>query len=118
MPTPAVSRGARKRTPMNRQTSGAQRFLQLILIFACLALGVNAVLGERGLIELIGNRRQHITLAREIESLRHQNSKLHFIVFRLTGDPSAIEEVARKDLGLIRPGEQLFLINDRVAPAR
>ena len=118
MPSPAVTRGAKKRRAMNRPTSGAQRFLQLVLLLASLTLGANAVVGERGFIELIENRRQHIALTREISSLRHENSNLHLIVLRLTRDPSAIEEVARKDLGLILPGEQLFLLNDYVDPAR
>ena len=28
------------------------------------------------------------------------------------GDPEALEEIARKDLGLIKPGEKLFIIRD------
>ena len=36
---------------------------------------------------------------------------------RLSGDdPTAIEEIARRELGFIRPGERLFIIRD-VTPA-
>ena len=35
---------------------------------------------------------------------------------RLTEDPAAIEEVARRELGLIRPGEKVFIIKD-LSPA-
>ena len=31
-------------------------------------------------------------------------------------DPTALEELARKDLGLIKPGEKLFILRD-VPPA-
>ena len=35
---------------------------------------------------------------------------------RLREDPATIEEVARRELGLIKPGEQLFIVRD-VVPA-
>ena len=38
-------------------------------------------------------------------------------VRRLTEDPSAIEEIARRELGLIRPGERVFIIKD-LPPAK
>jgi cell division protein FtsB len=31
---------------------------------------------------------------------------------RLREDPSAIESVARRDLGLIKPGEKVFIVKD------
>jgi cell division protein FtsB len=36
---------------------------------------------------------------------------------RLNDDPSAIESLARKELGLLRPGEVLFIVKD-VKPAQ
>jgi cell division protein FtsB len=38
-------------------------------------------------------------------------------VRRLNEDPSLIESLARQDLGLLRPGEVLFIIKD-VTPAK
>jgi cell division protein FtsB len=35
----------------------------------------------------------------------------------LKEDPAAIEEVARRELGLIKPGERLFILKD-VPPAK
>ena len=35
---------------------------------------------------------------------------------RLREDPSAIEELARQELGLIKPGEKLFIVKDVVTP--
>jgi cell division protein FtsB len=34
----------------------------------------------------------------------------------LREDPNAIEELARRELGLIRPGETLFIIKDIPPP--
>ena len=33
-------------------------------------------------------------------------------VKRLNNDPSSIEEIARRELGLIKPGEKLFIVKD------
>ncbi|MGE3405088.1 MAG: septum formation initiator family protein [Vicinamibacterales bacterium] len=35
---------------------------------------------------------------------------------RLREDPSAIEDIARRELGLIRPGEKLFILKDIAPP--
>ena len=49
---------------------------------------------------------------------RTENDRLREQIRRLSGeDPTAIEEIARRELGLIRPGERLFIIRD-VTPAR
>jgi cell division protein FtsB len=36
----------------------------------------------------------------------------------LREDPAAIEDIARRDLGLIKPGEKLFIIKDVVPGER
>ena len=36
---------------------------------------------------------------------------------RLREDPAAIEEIARRELGLMSPGEKLFIIRDVEPPA-
>jgi cell division protein FtsB len=53
----------------------------------------------------------------ELERLRLENARLREDARRLTDDPSAIESLARKDLGLLRPGEVLFIIKD-IKPAK
>ena len=47
---------------------------------------------------------------------RAENARLREEVRRLEEDPAAIEEIARRDLGLIRPGEKLFIVKDLPAP--
>ena len=48
--------------------------------------------------------------------MRVENQRLREQARRYREDPSAIEELARKDLGLIKPGEKLFIIRDQPAP--
>ena len=63
-------------------------------------------------------RAQHAydELSATIARQRAENARLREEVRRLTEDPAAIEEIARRELGLIRPGERVFIIKD-VSPA-
>jgi cell division protein FtsB len=86
--------------------------LHLLLIFVTLVLVVDALVGEKGLLETIRARRQHRELTASIERLRFENAQLREEARRLLEDPSAIESLAREELGLIRPGEMLFIVKD------
>ena len=48
--------------------------------------------------------------------LRIDNARLRDEARRLREEPAAIEEVARRELGLIRPGETVFIIKDVPRP--
>ena len=97
---------------------GRRRTLQLLLTFVTLVLVINALIGERGLMETLRARRQHQELVMAIERLRTENAGLREDVRRLRYDPATIEALARKELGLIKPGEMLFIVKDaRPQPA-
>jgi cell division protein FtsB len=89
-----------------------RRALQWLLGFVTLVLIINALVGERGLMETLRARRQHHELVTAIDRLRTENSRLRDEARRLLSDPSTIEALARQDLGLIKPGEILFIIRD------
>jgi len=61
-------------------------------------------------------RQQYRTLESALERSRAENAQLREQARELREDPSAIEAIARRELGLIRPGEKLFIIKD-VKPA-
>ena len=86
--------------------------MQVLLGFVTLVLIINALVGERGLMETLRARRQHQELVTAIERLRAENARLRGESRRLKTDPAAIEAIARQELGLIRPGELLFIIRD------
>ena len=94
-----------------------RRTLQLLLAFVTLVLVINALVGERGLMETLRARRQHQELVSAIDGLRTENARLRDEARRLRSDPATIEALARKELGLIRPGEMLFIIKDATTPA-
>ena len=51
-------------------------------------------------------------LAASVASQRAENARLREQARRLREDPGAIEEIARRELGLIRPGERVFIVKD------
>ena len=48
------------------------------------------------------------SLEREISTLRAETGRLTALVTRLRTDPDFIEQVAREDLGLVKPGEKIL----------
>jgi cell division protein FtsB len=92
-----------------------RRTLQMLLIFVTLVLVINALVGERGLMETLRARQQHQELVASIERLKTENGRLREEARRLRTDPGTIEALARQELGLIKPGEMLFIIKDAKA---
>jgi cell division protein FtsB len=88
-----------------------------VLIFVASIILVDALVGDRGLLATMRARREYDELAATIARERADNARLREQVQRLTDDPAAIEEVARRDLGLMKPGEKVFIVKDVTPPA-
>lgn len=101
----------RKGLPPKRSVN-TRRIVQLLLVFVSAVIVVDALVGEQGLFAMLGARRQAEQLAATIARQRAENARLREEVRRLSEDAAAIEEVARRELGLIRPGEKVFIIKD------
>jgi cell division protein FtsB len=89
-----------------------RRTIHLLLVFVTVVLVVDALVGDKGLMQTIRARRQHRELAASLDDLRRRNGGLREDIRQLREDPAAIEALARKELGLLRPGEVLFIIKD------
>jgi cell division protein FtsB len=89
-----------------------KRGLHLLLIFITVVLIVDALVGEKGLMQSMNARRQYQQLEASLEELRRENAALREEMRRLSEDPATIESLARQDLGLIRPGEVVFILKD------
>ena len=120
-PEPLRRRPAPPPPPLS---SRGRRVFHYALIFVTIVLVVDALVGDKGLLETTRARRQHADAAAALEQLRNENARLREEIRRLRDDPETIESIAREDLGLIRPGELLFVIRDgtpnpqRPAPPR
>ena len=91
---------------------GGRRLLRPVLLFITLVIVVDAIAGEKGLLALLEARREYAALERSLERARSENAHLRETARRLREDPAAIEEAARRELGLIKPGEVLFIVKD------
>jgi len=109
-PTPA------RRTAETKQPGRGRRIAHLLLLFVAAVIVVDGLVGERGLLATLRARREYDELSATIARERAENARLREQARRLREDPDAIEEIARRELGLMRPGEKVFIIKD-VAPA-
>jgi cell division protein FtsB len=90
-----------------------RRGLNFLLVFATVVLLADALVGERGLVATSRAQRVAGELSEKVERMRRENRRLRSEAQRLREDPTAIESLAREELGLIRPGEVLVVVKDR-----
>jgi cell division protein FtsB len=107
---------ATRNTLKNQSTQRAQRIGRRILaglfFFVVCVLAVDALVGDQGLMATMRARKQYDELVSDLARLRNENSSLREDARRLREEPAAIEEIARRELGLMSPGETLFIIRD------
>jgi len=111
MATPADPTPADASAPKGPGRRG-RRVLRLVLGFVTAILLIDATVGEKGLLTLLEARKEHAEVERSLMRARSENGRLREEARRLREDPAAIEELARRDLGLIMPGEKLFIVRD------
>lgn len=100
-------------TPVARH----RKIVHWLLIFVASIVLVDGLVGERGLLAMLRARHEYDELSASISRQRADNARLREEARRLNDDPSAIEEIARRELGLIKPGEKVFIVRDAI-PAR
>jgi cell division protein FtsB len=94
-----------------------RRAVQYVLLFIGCVILVNALIGDNGLLAMMKAQQEYRELESALEQARTTNVRLREEARRLREDPSAIEEIARRDLGLVKPGEKLFIVKDIDPPA-
>jgi cell division protein FtsB len=116
-PDAAASRPSRRpRTPAVAVRERRRRLALWLLSTALCILVVNALVGESGYLATVAARRELAALEGRVARLRLENQQLQQEGRRLETDPSALEETARRELGLVRPGETLIVIHDTTRP--
>lgn len=86
------------------------RWQRAVVLLAGVIILADALIGEQSLSTGYRARQQFAAVGAEIATLREQNNRLRHEIRRLREDPETIEFVARKDLGLARPGEILVVL--------
>ena len=90
--------------------------MQYVLLGLGCVLVIDALVGEKGLLAIVEARRQYRILEQSLSEARAENARLREEARELREDPERIEAIAREELGLIKPGEKLFIVKD-VGPA-
>jgi cell division protein FtsB len=106
---PAIASEPAPALPPRRQP---RRFWSHAVFFAACVILVNAVFGDKGLMDSVRARKASAAAAQDLMRLKRENAALRDEVRRLRSDPATIESVARGELGLVRPGEILVTIKD------
>ena len=104
-------------SPSRSSASTARRRGRRAIEYALLLIGcvvfVDALVGEKGLLETVKKRQEFAVLEQSIRRAKAENALLREEAKRLRSDPAALEDLARRELGLIKPGEHLFILKDR-----
>jgi cell division protein FtsB len=94
----------------SRQRRG--RIVRYLIVAVGCVLIIDALVGDRGFLAMLKARQQYRAVETSLAGARADNAQLRERARQLREDPQAIEEIARRELGLIRPGEKLFIIKD------
>jgi cell division protein FtsB len=86
--------------------------VQYLVVFVGCVLVIDSLVGDKGVLQMLKKRQEAGALEQSLATVRAENARLRLEAERLRNDPAALEELARKDLGLIKPGEKLFILRD------
>ena len=92
--------------------------VRLVLRFVTAFLILQTLIGEGGLLDMRQATRERRALTAAIATLRRENARLRVEARKLQVDPETIRMIARQELGLIEPGEILFIVPDAVSTPR
>ncbi|MEZ5463049.1 cell division protein FtsB [Dokdonella sp.] len=91
------------------------RYVALILLILLIALQVKLWVGQGGMAEVWRLEKAVAAQKRENDELRARNDALIAEVANLKDGEEAIEERARSELGLIKPGEKFYQVVEPAA---
>lgn len=95
---------------------GLPRAFPLFLLLFGAGMILISLIGDQGLISYYQLRHEAASLREDVERLKARKDFLGLEIEALRNDPGYIEHLARKDLGLVKPGE-IVLQLPRKAPA-
>ena len=112
MPKSGFRSNNKKKVAPPTHRSPTRRIVRILLLLFVGVIVLDALVGDRGLLATLRARREYHELAATIARTRAENARLADQARRLRDDPRTIEEVARRELGLIKPGERVFIVKD------
>ena len=116
--TPSRQTGPRVRRRVRTGTTDRQRRKKIWtygLLLLSAGLMVNALIGEKGYLANLQAKQEFQDVSESLRQLKAENARLKEQAKRMQTDPQALEDSARSQLGLIKPGETLITLRDRPA---
>lgn len=98
--------------PRAQAAARRTRIIQLVIFALAAVITIDSFVGDKGLLTTMRARREHAQKLAAIDRIRMENARMRERAKRLREDPAAIEEAARRDLGLVKPGEVLVIVRD------
>lgn len=130
-PRPPSSRAASARTaapastprrqpaPPKVKAGRVRRLVRPALALVTLVLIADALVGENGWFERHREQERLAQTSAELARVQQENAELAVRARRLeAADPAVIEDLARRKLEMLKPGEVLFIDGTPAVPAR
>lgn len=101
-----------ERLPAHRRRERTRRLVHLLILSFAAILFVDAIVGDQGVVALGRARQEFERMTGQLQRLKAENELMKDQNQRLRVDRAAQEEAARRELGLMKPGEKVFIIRD------
>jgi cell division protein FtsB len=98
------------RIPLKLILGRAVKYCKLAVVFSVLA-SAGILMGQKGLIEKHALEEKRIVLQKDNERLAVEIKDLERNVTLLRTDPRTIEQVAKRELGMARPDEMVYVFD-------
>ncbi len=79
-----------------------------MMLFFFLVLGLLTFLGDKGILHLFRLQKELVRIKETNKNIEEENRKLREQVRRLQNEKRYVEEIARKELGMVKEGEILY----------
>ena len=85
-----------------------KRRLILFVLFLFIVFGLLTIFGDNGIFHLVGLQKELVRMKEKNLKIEDENQKLKEEVRRLQQEKRYIEEIARKELGMVKKGEIIY----------
>lgn len=97
----------------NSQRSGRVPWWVVLILVALIAM---ALFGDKGVLRALQANREKLELEAQVKALETSNAELRREIEALRNDRRTIENLARKELGMVRDGELIYQFRNHPAP--
>lgn len=116
-PAPPASTPRRQPVPAKTKAGPVRRLVRPALALVTLVLIADALVGENGWFERHREQDRLEQISADLSRVEQENTDLALRAKRLeAADPSVVEDLARRKLQMLKPGEVLFIDGTPAVP--